>query len=63
MGRSAHLANRERRAVCGRQQVVYCIVRAVMKCLTEREEVAIVRTKLQNVELHDTGRRYCDQRG
>ena len=49
--------------VCGRQLVVYCIVRAVMKRLTEREEVAVVGTKLQNVELHDTGRRYCDQRG
>jgi len=40
-----------------------CILRAVMKCLTEREEVTVVGTKLQNEKLHDTGHCYCDQRG
>ena len=36
-------------------RVIYCIVGAVMKCLTEREEVTVVGTILQNEELHDIG--------
>ena len=65
-GRSAHRADRERCAVClcvADSKAICCIVRAVMKCLTKREELAVVGTKLQNEELRDIGHCYCDPRG